>query len=237
MKDNQFDPDAALERRIDASLRRSFTPPERATWLPADARARVRLGPRPGIGGRERFELLAAAAGLLALGALGWLLRARAEPPQRIARVEPVTATLATAPAAPLSAPAAAAPELDFDALYNRLIASEGSASTDGNEELSSKLVQRYETCLDLVTPDCALRGPYAAPEWPSATLLLGYCLGDDPTPSLLVVDDQTMLGCASAPRPGALSPFYREVGGLAVWEISPRAEPRLLDAVRVCER
>ena len=78
-------------------------------------------------------------------------------------------------------------------------------------------------------------RLPYWADIWPSATVLVGYCDSGDRTPSLLVVDDQTLKGCAMAPDTGGLSPFYKEVNGLAVWEISPRGEPLLLDAVRSC--
>ena len=49
------------------------------------------------------------------------------------------------------------------------------------------------------------------------------------------VIDDQSMAGCGLQPRAGSLQPFYKEENGLAVWEFTPRAAPRFLDAIRAC--
>ena len=128
----------------------------------------------------------------------------------------------------------------DADVIYRRLLSFGGPLGPAASGlaaplDLSSELAQRYNACFDVGAPACALLGPFAAPEWPSATVLMGICSDSERAPSLLVVDDQTMLGCARAPDVGELRPFYKEVNGLAVWEFSPRQEPLLLDAVRSC--
>ena len=69
------------------------------------------------------------------------------------------------------------------------------------------------------------------------AVVMVGFCDGIDEAPSMLVVDNQTMEGCALTPQVGELQPFYKEVNGLAVWEVSPGGEPKLLDAVQSCQQ
>lgn len=123
----------------------------------------------------------------------------------------------------------------DLAALYESLAEGDLFASVSTDLTLQNRLTARYDECLDLSSPSCALLGPYSTPEWPSATVLVGFCDGVDKAPSLLVVDDQTMTGCGMAPRTGTLSPFYKEVNGLAVWEVSRSDQPRLLDVVQSC--
>lgn len=112
----------------------------------------------------------------------------------------------------------------------------DASRSPGADTSFAESMELRYEECLDVELPACTLFGPYEAPEWPSATVMIGICDGADEAPLLLVVDDQTMLGCALSPRTGDLRPFYKEVNGLAVWEISAGDRPLLLDSVRSCQ-
>ena len=242
--------EVALARRIDAALGRQFAPPARSGALPALERAAPERSASPV--GRRAWLAAAGIAFALALG-LGLLRGGREPEPQQLAsapRPGPAPASV-DAPAAEAQAPAPAEDPHglpDVASLYARLsVLSPRSAdgpvalgAPPGSSrglalDLSSELAERYDACLDVGTPACSLLGPYAAPEWPSAMVLVGYCEAGDRTPSLLVVDDQTLKGCALAPDTGGLSPFYKEVNGLAVWEISPRGEPLLLDAVRSC--
>ena len=242
--------EVALARRIDAALGRQFAPPARSGALPVAERAAPKMSAP--VGDRRMWLAAAGIAFALALG-LALLRRGTEHGPQQLAlapRPGVAPATLAT-PVAEAEAPAPAVDPHglpDVASLYARLsvlpprsadgpgaLGAPPGSSRGLALDLSSELAERYDACLDVGTPACSLLGPYAAPEWPSATVLVGYCEGGDRTPSLLVVDDQTLKGCAMAPDTGALSPFYKEVNGLAVWEISPRGEPLLLDAVRSC--
>jgi hypothetical protein len=217
-----------------------------------DDAGRVVTGP----GGRG---WLAAAAAVLVGLALGLALRDEGGPP-RAGGGEPLSSANASpsppsptrhdaAEPAPTEEPRGLTPRSipDLAALYASLsephataggpwgelvaLPRDGGAGTDGS--LEDRLAARYDACLDLSTPACIVLGPYAAPEWPSATVMVGYCDGGAPT--LLVVDDQTMTGCGLTPRTGTLSPFYKEVNGVAVWEVTTGDRPLLLDGVRSC--
>lgn len=271
-----------LQQRIDASLRRLFTPPAGlqgpedmgdmgdmggiAARAVAGARRRAQTSggspsgggiPRTGVAGGSGFlGGFAAAAAVLAgfgLWTSGEGDVARDDPPREFvvtlpeARPGPLAGDSSGAGTGSL---ALASTTPDLDALYERF--AQGSDPREGGTpsevlsctvepsfelertSLQERLTENYDACLDVDTPDaCALLGPYAVPEWPSATVVVAWCATES-SPTMLVVDDQTGVGCGWAPRQGERPAFHKAVGSLALWEVGG-GEPHLLDGIRAC--
>jgi hypothetical protein len=250
--------EAAAQAAVDAFLARRFPSPAAPAAPSAPARLRplpVRPTPAESVApvGIGRTGWLSAAALVLGLGlALGFALRGKDERTpadggsgagDSVARADAQgrAGTGVTSPTpepgerrlVPVSIP-------DLGALYASLAEGRSNLLEWGgppDATLESRLAERYDECLDVSSTTCALLGPFASTEWPSAAVLVAFCEGVDGAPTLLVVDDQTMHGCGMTPRTGGLSPFYKEVNGLAVWEVTDADQPRLLDSVRSCAK
>jgi len=226
----------AAQAEVDTFLRRRFDEPARPRLAPLPAPAPAVGGP---VGGLSRGTWLSAAAAVLVGLGLGFALGG-GEAPRPPERRTPFAGDVAHAPAQPAPTGERRLEPVrvpDLDALYRSLTAGTGELGEWGGPgvTLEGRLEARYDECLDVSSPTCALLGPYESNEWPSAAVLVAFCEGVDGPPTLLVVDDQTMPGCGVTPRTGGLLPFYKEVNGLAVWEVTAADQPRLLDSVRSC--
>lgn len=225
---NRPDPSDELDRRIDAALRRRFQPPASLDSLPA------RIGPRPARWPRY-LVLACAAAALVAL----LLLRREARPaarierltPERLARVEPAQCALVGPLVEARDANLPQAP--DLLALYRSMDACQRSSAAVAcgeNDELLARLQASYGPDVSL-RPEAAglLHGPFASPEWPTATIFTGS--SEDVT-SVLVADRDATLDCCVRMRLAAdsgLNVFSWSLGDLALTEITQHVEPRLL--------
>ncbi|MEQ1894184.1 MAG: hypothetical protein ABL998_16705 [Planctomycetota bacterium] len=224
----------ALDQRIDAALRRRFTPPASLDSLAARVRARGRRR-------RLEFLLLACAAVLVAARGLWW----RARPAER--RFERLRPDRLALDGAAFDAPAfcqlvgpleevhdPALPQApDLVALYRAMDVCQRSSAAvacEENDELLARLQASYG-------PDIALRseasgllhGPFASAEWPTGTILTGT--SEDLT-TVLVAERDTTLDCCVRMRlaeSSGLNVFTWNVGDLALTEISPHDEPRFL--------
>ena len=250
-RDPHLRAELAAQSRVDAFLHASYSPPaglHPPTAVPSGPSAISFDSGRggPALLGPGRAVLLGAAAALLIGLGLGFALLGKSDGAELH---EESQAQLAIAPDVDHADHAELADETsgtpDIAALYRRLTESDPTrleprdikiCNSPIAQGLAENLTRRYQECLDVESPTCALFGPYEAPEWPSATVMVGFCDGIDQAPSMLVVDNQTMEGCALLPRSDGLQPFYKEVNGLAVWEISPGDHPQLLNAVRSCQ-
>ena len=226
------EPDA-LDHRIDASLRRRFTPPTSLDTLVTRSHARRR---RP-----LELWLLACAAVLVAALGLWWFTRPEV---RRFERLRPDRVALDgsgfDAPAfcqlvGPLEdARDPALPQApDLVALYRAMDACQRSTAAvacEANDELLARLQASYG-------PDIALRseaagllhGPFASAEWPTGTILTGT--SEDLT-TVLVAERDATLDCCVRMRlaeSSGLNVFTWSVGDLALTEISPHDEPRFL--------
>lgn len=224
------EPDA-LDDRIDAALRRRFRPPASLDSLAA------RLAPRP----RRlwpRFLLVACAAAAL----VAFLLLRRSAPAparierlssERLARIEPFQCP----PVGPLEEGRATDPARqqapDLLALYRTMDACQRSTAAvacDENDELIARLRASYGPEVSLAAGASGLlHGPFASPEWPTATILTGT--SEDLTTVLVAERDATLDCCVRLrlAESSGLNVFTWSVGDLALTEISPHDEPRFL--------
>lgn len=226
-----------LDHRIDTLLRARFA-------LPADLDSlaeRVRPARRSL---RLPFLFLAAAAALL----VALFLAGRPE-------TDPRT----TPRSSPGHAPLAWRGTLEADALFCRLIGplvdgepqagrmlspdlarlwrdmdacQQGSsdAACGTSDFLGERISESYGQPIEL-RPEAAglLHGPFGSDEWPTATIVTGTT---DEVTSVLIADLATTLDCCVQPRlpeGSGLRLFTVRVGGVVFSEITPFAEPRLL--------
>jgi len=221
-----------LERAIEASLRRTFAPPaargtSAARGLPADGRA-VLLGALPW-------------AGLAALAAALLLFLRPALRPQ----VPTPSAALARAETPPALAPAAP-PERgaglvvpDLERLYAEVVESPPTTPAcispeelaESEEDRREMLDARYGPDLRL-KPEAAalLQGPFPCAEWPSGTIFSS--LSPD-TPSVLIAERSEHVECCvrvDLPPESPLRVFTWTHGGLHLTEVTPLAEPHLIE-------
>lgn len=229
MKDDSTESDA-LDRRIDATLRRHFEPPASLETLAA------RLVPRRARSW-PRFLLVACAAAALVL----FLLKRGAPAPsgveriapERLARIEPFQCP-AVGPLEEGRLPDPARPQApDLLALYRTMDACQRSTAAvacEENDELVARLRASYGPEVSLAAGASGLlHGPFASPEWPTATILTGT--SEDLT-TVLVAERDTTLDCCVRLRlaeSSGLNVFTWSVGDLALTEISPHDEPRFL--------
>jgi hypothetical protein len=223
----------ALDRRIDAGLRRRFSPPASLDTLAARRPARRR---RP-----LELWLLACAAMLGAALGLWWFTRPEVRRFERLrpARVAVDGSAFDTPAFCQLVGPLEDArdPALpqapDLVALYRAMDACQRSTAAvacDANDELLARLQASYG-------PDIALRseaagllhGPFASAEWPTGTILTGT--SEDLTTVLVAERDATLDCCVRMllAESSGLNVFTWSVGDLALTEISPHDEPRFL--------
>ena len=231
-----------LDRRIDQALRRRFEPPGSLAALPARA-----LG-----GTRDAQRLLrllpwllaaAAAAGVAAL--VHW--KGASDAPARDAdrRIElasapapcPAKPVLACRPVGPLEPPSDHPEQVhspDLQQLYATMDACQRSAAAlpcSANDDLAERLVATYGSKIEL-RPDAVgfLQGPFASADWPTATILTGST-GEQT--SVLVAERNATLDCClcmNLPEQSGLRMFTWKVGELVLTEITPLAEPQLLE-------
>jgi len=227
------EPDA-LERRLEAALRRRFAPPASLDTLAARLDARRR---------RRRLELVLLASAAVLVAALGLWWRARPAP-RRFERLRPgplaVDLAALDAPAfcqlvGPLEeARDPALPQApDLVALYSAMDVCQRSSAAVAcgeNDELLTRLRASYG-------PDVALRseaagllhGPFASAEWPTGTILTA---SSENLTTVLVAERDATLDCCVRMRlaeSSGLNVFTWSVGDLALTEISPHDEPRFL--------
>ena len=267
MMDRERHPDA-LDQALDRELARRFGPPADLEGLGARllADARPRPGGTAPFS-RSLWPVLAAAAALVAIAWLGFgafepaqpavepgpeVALETGDPPVGDSELPVASGLVPRSPfPAAIQVPDLAAILADFAPDAPREVSppqigtctpfpdSWVDPGTGVDPSVADRLAARYDECLDVQPTNCALYGPYPTPNWPSATVFLGVCSGVESEPSMLVFDNQTLLGCGLNPRLDGLEPsynsFYKEINGLAVWELSTGPEPRLLDAVQAC--
>lgn len=230
-----------LDRRLDQALRRRFEAP--ATLDDLCARA---LAPRPRGRALRPWMLLAAAAAVALFLFVPWRSARedeRAEPVPRRERV----ATLAPVPAStvspacrrsgPFESPTARPGQVhspDLVQLYVTMDACQRSAAQSPCSEaddLALQLAATYGGEIEL-RPDALgfLQGPFGSADLPTATILTG---SSENHTSVLVAERGATLDCClcmSLPPQSGLRMFTWQVGALVLTEITPLAEPRLLE-------
>ncbi len=229
----------ALDRNIEASLRRIFAPPAGLESLvERSLRPRKTRIRRPW---RTLVLVGGAAAGLL----LAWLARERALerdtglPPGSGSLVYEVASLLP--PVGPLEEPLGDPSDVrapDVDAIYRAMDACQRRSEIppcDEQDRLAETLTRTYGEELQL-EPGAAwmLRGPFSSPEWPTGTILTG--VADEHT-AVLVAERDSTLACCLRPElseGSGLRMFTWRVGGLVLTEITPLGEPRLIDCFRL---
>lgn len=234
-----------LDRRLDASLRRTFAPPASLDSLASRSAERAR--PRRSRG--ARLGPWVALAGVAAAAAALFLARReRPVPPaERSLPVEHVASGAAPSPAdepqpsfcrlvGPLveGVPAGGMVHTpDLVRLYHDMDACQRGAEVavcSASDGLAQRLSETYDQPLGL-RPEAAgiLHGPFGADDWPTATMFTGTS-GDQT--SLLVADRGSTLACCvnmDMPEGSGLRLFTWQVGEVVLTEITPSEEPRLL--------
>jgi hypothetical protein len=230
------EPDA-LDRRLDAALRRRFAVPPTLDTLAARARPRPRLRP---------WMALALAAGLLA-GFLLWRgLGARPAPGAPRPRVAALPSTGAAqlpvdAPFCRLIGPLVdglsepARPRIpDLVRLYREMDVCQrdtSDAACGHADQLAERMSATYGQELEL-RPEAAglLHGPFGSDEWPTGMIVTGT---SDERTAVLVADLGSTIDCCvqveDMPEGSGLRLFNLQVGDVVFTEITPFGEPRLL--------
>ncbi len=143
----------------------------------------------------------------------------------------------ASAGAAPGAAARASLPSgWNPERLYAEATRAGEAMATCSGPELDLVRSALGERCGQLLRlhPEAAglLQGPFGSAELPQGTLLTGYPEGPLGEPSVLVAECDGSLACCLdglVADSGALRAFHARVGDLVLTEITPRAEPRLL--------
>jgi len=235
MTDRESSPDA-LDRRIDAALRRRFVPSDRLASLTAPVPQRPRPSVRPWW----------IAAGALAAGWIAWVVLERPGPEVRPAspETERLVAVLDRpgepevlfcrligpmvegVPSGEMHAP-------DLERLFNDMdTCQRGSpdAPCSAADLLGERLSETYDEEIKLLPGAASLmHGPFGSDDWPTATIVTGTV--DDAT-SVLVADRSSNLACCVLPefrRNSGLNLYSYKVGDVELFEITPLPEPRLL--------
>jgi hypothetical protein len=218
----------ALDRRIDAALRRRFAPPPDLSRL-AERVARPRTEPRRG-------PWLA----LLALAALAFLvlrLVLPAPPPERAPAKTPDPGGLElcslVGPLQETAAEPGAVHRPDLGRLYREMDACQRSsmpAACDEGDRLAERLSLTYGQAV-VLRPDASghLHGPFGSADWPTGTIVTATLAEHT---AVLVADRDATLACCVHPRlaeGSGLRTFTRAVGSLVLTEITPLEEPALL--------
>ncbi len=214
--------DAAGRDEIDEALARRFAPPVdlEARALEFAARLATRSRPRPWP--IAAAGLLAAAAGLLALAVLQ--RRSAKEP----AADAPSVPACAVGPLEEIS-PGGEPPELrrpDLETLYREVIAC--SRTRVLTCSLEDWRAPRGGVRLKNDAP-AIVQGPFSSSEWPTGTIWTS----PPDEGAVLVADLDTTHRCCleiELPPGSGLNLFTWRVDGVVLTEITPLAEPRLLD-------
>lgn len=226
----------ALDDRIDAGLRRRFEPKSLRFDPPGGE-----VPARPVGGSLHHRPVLAAAATVAVLVGTWFVLTPRTPIVEegKVSRADvsswtPVTTKLLTA--------GEAAIEVHSNELYADAVnfPSPTSECNDRSSELSMEVEAKLglqcgaQIALD---SDVATRlsGPIPSDSMPSATILRGYPNGVDEPPVVLVAECSDFKNCCIdlvTAEGGGLQHFSREVDGIWWTEITPYAEPFLLDDV-----
>jgi hypothetical protein len=236
------DPERELDRRIDQALRRRFEPPASLERLAERALARPARARRPA----PWLVLVAAAAAAL----VAWLAPWRAAPDAAPRRAWPGSEELAglapppgsprapaCRPVGPLEPPTGRPQQVhspDLARLYSAMDACQRSAAAlpcPENADLAERLFATYGKDIEL-RPDALgfLQGPFASADWPTAMILTGF-VGDQT--SVLVAERDATLECClcvDLPEDSGLRRFTWQVGDVVLTEITPHAEPRMLE-------
>lgn len=244
MTDRPASPDL-LDRRLDASLRRTFAPPASLDSLAAKSAERARPRRRRG----SRLLPWLALAGAAAAGVGLFLSRGEgsATPTERSGPEPRVASEADTSPAVepepsfcrlvgPLveGVPAGGTVHTpDLVRLYHDMDACQRGAEVavcSASDGLAQRLSETYDQPLGL-RPEAAglLHGPFGDDDWPTATMFTGTS-GDQT--SLLVADRGSTLACCvnmDMPEGSGLRLFTWQVGEVVLTEITPSEEPRLL--------
>jgi len=224
-----------LDSRIDAALRRTFALPPSVDGLAARLRPRApaaRLGPA--------LAFAAAAVLVLGLGLWQWsdAHRAPRPPRTRVAAHElvlpvelqaefPACHLLASPEGAPRASSLAQSP--DLVRLYRDMDACQRGAPTDACED--DEALARHLLELDLRPGAAELaHGPFVSEEWPTGQILTMTI--EDQTVAV-VVERGATLDCCVHPRlaeDSGLHCFTWTRGDLVLAEITPHAEPRMIE-------
>ena len=228
-----------LDRSIAAALQRRFEPPGTLDALPGRALATrswaLRRGP---------VLVLAAAlaaAAVLALWLAPWRRTSEPARPERVRLVAraPVSEpqSFACRPVGPLESPSATPQHVrspDLTRLYTTMDACQRSAAAlpcPENAELAQRLAATYGAEIEL-RPDALgfLQRPFASADWPTATIFTG--VAENQTSVLVAERDATLdcCLCMELPEESGLRMFQWQVGDVVLTEITPLAEPRLLE-------
>lgn len=249
MNEPRSQPDA-LDRKLDAALRRQFAVPASLDSLAA------RTLPRRGVRLRP-WMLLAAAASLLASALLWRGLQARPEPsgaPSELVdeftdeldvELDVELPRVARLPAAEAPFCRLIGPLLDghpepgrmqrpdLVRLYQEMDTCQRDASDAAcgqGDLLAERMSASYGQPLEL-RPEAAglLHGPFGSDEWPTGTIVTGT---SDERTAVLVADRGSTLECCvhmEMPADSGLRLFTWQVGDVVLTEITPFEEPRLL--------
>jgi hypothetical protein len=221
-----------LDMRLDASLRRLFTPPGGIGELAL----RPETAPGQGRPASWPTALLAAAAAALLL----WLFVRSSDPVAP--RSEPASgaagALAGLPPVGPLEECQAGEPSAvrapDLTVLYRAMDACQRGPALQacGDEDrLAETLGATYGEEVR-IRPGAAalLHGPFSSPEWPTGTILTGQA--DEQTAVIVAESHETLACCLSVElaEDSGLRFFTWRVGDLVLTEITPLEEPRLLE-------
>lgn len=225
--------DLSLQRGIDTALRRGFRPPsslgERLASLPTRSRPGV---PRP----LRRRLLVSAAAAVVVAAPLLLVLRGTqdsAHPVRELVNSDE------DASGEPREAQLARVHEPDLRMLYRNV--SEHSltgetcapSSEPQRTDLRQALASRYGEGFGMrPEAETLLDGPFVSTEWPSGMVLAGLPDGPDGPPAVLIAEHESEARCClrlAAPTDGTLSVFTWQIGDILLTEVTPRAEPGLL--------
>lgn len=234
--------DAALQRAIDASLRRTFAPPASLRLPPALARD---TGPSPARRAASRPALTRAAtwAALAAAAALVLVVTrfgGEEEPePGRLVRLPPQAQDV------PEERVAAGIPDEvevvvpDLERLYAQvverpptLVACLSPAELrDSHAGLRAMLDARYGPEVRMKPEaETVLQGPFPSSEWPSGTIFASLVAG---APSVLIAERTAHVRCCvqvDLPVQSPLRVFTWTYGDMQLTELTTLDEPRLID-------
>lgn len=236
---------ARLQARIDAALRRRFTPPDLAdvTRLVEEASEAPREAAAASGSLLDWWPLAGIAAACLAL-LLHQVREVDPGPPDPpgtehfagglVPVTEPIYPGIVDSPDLRLLYSEIAAASLEPTESETRCDPVEWS----DDEGLADALARRFGRRPKLRSgASHRLQGPFPTTQWPTGTVLAGFpqggSVGGDRRPAVLVAERIEFHRCCvelREPEGGELHVFTWRVEGLVLFEITPHAEPQLLE-------